>query len=79
MQEPIHEKYAKSGLSYADLYTLAGVASIKQMGGPTIGWSSGRRDQLVDFVTANKVLLNALVRNNSSLLDKGLKALINYP
>jgi cytochrome c peroxidase len=47
--EPIYEKY--DGLSYADLYTLAGVASIKAMGGPTIGWKSGRVDQPVDFVT----------------------------
>ncbi|KAL3903123.1 MAG: hypothetical protein SGARI_005520 [Bacillariaceae sp.] len=47
--EPIHAKYP--GLSYADLYTLGGVASIKAMGGPTIGWSSGRQDQPVDFVT----------------------------
>lgn len=58
-QEPIHKKYAKSGLSYADLYTLAGVASIKQMGGPAIGWSSGRTDQLVDFVTPDGRLPNA--------------------
>jgi cytochrome c peroxidase len=49
--EPIHAKYEKDGLSYADLYTLAGVASIKALGGPTIGWSSGRTDQLEDFVT----------------------------
>mmetsp|Transcript_9714 Transcript_9714/g.19497 ORF Transcript_9714/g.19497 Transcript_9714/m.19497 type:complete len:1063 (+) Transcript_9714:3-3191(+) len=34
---------------------------------------------LFDFVEANKVLLNALVRNNSSLLEKGLKALIQLP
>jgi len=51
--EPIYAKYAKSGLSYADLYTLAGVTSIKEMGGPTIGWSSGRLDQPVESVTAD--------------------------
>mmetsp|Transcript_3628 Transcript_3628/g.8298 ORF Transcript_3628/g.8298 Transcript_3628/m.8298 type:complete len:4344 (+) Transcript_3628:221-13252(+) len=34
---------------------------------------------LVDFVTANKVLLNALVRTNANLLDRGLKALISVP
>eukprot|EP00980_Cylindrotheca_fusiformis_P007262 scaffold1525_cov142-Cylindrotheca_fusiformis.AAC.62 len=34
---------------------------------------------LIEFVSANKVLLNALVRNNSSLLDKGLRALIAVP
>jgi cytochrome c peroxidase len=44
--EPIHGKYAESGLSYADLYTLAGVAAIKTMGGPTIPWSSGRVDEM---------------------------------
>lgn len=35
--------------------------------------------KLFDFVQANKVLLNALVRNNSGLLEKGLKALIQLP
>ena len=42
--EPVHEKY--KGISYADLYTLAGVAAIQTMGGPTIPWSSGRVDAL---------------------------------
>lgn len=44
--EPIHAKYAKDGLSYADLYTLAGVTAIKSMGGPVIPWSSGRVDAM---------------------------------
>jgi catalase (peroxidase I) len=58
--EPIHAKYAKAGLSYADLYTLAGVASIKTMGGPTIPWSSGRVDALDPaFVTPDGRLPNA--------------------
>jgi E3 ubiquitin-protein ligase HUWE1 len=35
--------------------------------------------KLLDFVEANKVLINALIRNNSSLLDKGLRALIQVP
>jgi len=35
--------------------------------------------KLFEFVEANKVLLNALVRNNSGLLEKGLKALIQLP
>ena len=35
--------------------------------------------RLVDFVTSNKVLLNALLRNNSALLDKGLRALVQVP
>jgi E3 ubiquitin-protein ligase HUWE1 len=35
--------------------------------------------RLMDFVATNRVLLNALVRNNSSLLDKGLRALVQVP
>jgi hypothetical protein len=35
--------------------------------------------RLVEFVGANKVLLNALIRNNAGLLDKGLRALIQVP
>ncbi|KAI2492072.1 peroxidase [Fragilaria crotonensis] len=42
--EPIYK--AHPGISYADLYTLGGVAAIKTLGGPTIPWSSGRVDEL---------------------------------
>jgi len=31
-------------LSYADIYTFAGVASCEAMGGPTIAWTPGRAD-----------------------------------
>ena len=31
-------------ISYADLYTLAGVVAIEEMGGPTIPWAPGRSD-----------------------------------
>lgn len=55
--EPIHAKY--DGLSYADLYTLGGVAAIKQMGGPTIGWRSGREDQPEEAITPDGRLPNA--------------------
>ena len=40
--EPIKRKHPK--LSYADLFTLAGVVSIVQMGGPAVPWKSGRVD-----------------------------------
>ena len=40
----VYTKYSEAGLSYADLYTLAGVTAIHEMGGPVIGWSSGRVD-----------------------------------
>jgi E3 ubiquitin-protein ligase HUWE1 len=36
-------------------------------------------NKLYDFVEANNILLNALVRNNSGLLEKGLKNLIHLP
>ena len=32
------------GISYADLWTLAGVIAIEGMGGPVIPWSPGRKD-----------------------------------
>jgi len=34
---------------------------------------------VVEFVSENKIILNALVRNNSSLLEKGLRALVQVP
>jgi len=43
--EDVKTKYGDS-LSYADLYTLAGVVAIKELGGPTVPWSSGRVDAL---------------------------------
>ena len=36
-------------------------------------------DRLVQFVTANRIIINALVRSNAGLLDKGLKILVQYP
>ena len=58
--EPIYAKYNANGFSHADLYTLAGVVAIKQMGGPTIGWSSGRVDAPDDSaVTPDGRLPNA--------------------
>jgi cytochrome c peroxidase len=44
--EPVHQKYAAAGLSYGDLYTLAGVTAIRTLGGPTIPWGFGRSDAL---------------------------------
>lgn len=35
--------------------------------------------RMIEFVTTNRVLLNALIRNNASLLDKGLRALVQVP
>ena len=45
--EPLYRKYNKNtDLSYADLYTLAGVVAIKSLGGPSVGWKAGRVDDL---------------------------------
>ena len=41
--EPIKAKYG-AALSYADLWTLAGIVAIKEMGGPSIPWRPGRVD-----------------------------------
>ena len=40
--EPV--KKAHPWISYADLYTLAGVVAVEEMGGPTIPWAPGRTD-----------------------------------
>eukprot|EP00611_Tribonema_gayanum_P000437 TRINITY_DN102_c0_g1_i1.p1 TRINITY_DN102_c0_g1~~TRINITY_DN102_c0_g1_i1.p1 ORF type:complete len:333 (+),score=73.64 TRINITY_DN102_c0_g1_i1:638-1636(+) len=40
--EPIKAKYP--GISYADLWTLAGSVAIEEMGGPAIKWRPGRLD-----------------------------------
>lgn len=40
--EPVKAKYP--GITYADLYTLAGVTAVEESGGPEIQWRSGRTD-----------------------------------
>lgn len=35
--------------------------------------------RLMEFVSTNRVLINALVRSNAGLLDKGLRALVQVP
>lgn len=42
--EEVKEKHPE--VSYADIFTLAGVVAIEAMGGPTIGWRAGRVDSL---------------------------------
>lgn len=42
--EPL--KQANPTVSYADLYTLGGVAAIKALGGPAVPWRAGRIDSL---------------------------------
>jgi len=58
--EPIKQRFP--GLSYADLWTLAGVVAIKVMGGPEVPWESGRKD--IDIQTQE-----SLVPENGRLPD----------
>ena len=44
--EPVKAKH--SWITYADLWTLAGVVAIKEMGGPSIPWQGGRTDYTGD-------------------------------
>ena len=44
--EPVKEKH--SWISYADLWTLAAVVALKEMGGPQIKWLAGRTDYVDD-------------------------------
>jgi peroxiredoxin len=44
--ESVKEKH--SWITYADLWTLAGVVAIEEMGGPTIPWKGGRTDYVDD-------------------------------
>ncbi|KAJ1772076.1 heme peroxidase [Coemansia sp. RSA 1813] len=40
--EPLKKKYPN--ISYGDLYTLAGVVAVQELGGPTVRWRPGRND-----------------------------------
>ncbi|GAA5822506.1 hypothetical protein JCM3770_002441 [Rhodotorula araucariae] len=44
--EPIKEKHP--WITYADLWTLAGVVALKEMGGPDVVWKPGRTDFVDD-------------------------------
>jgi cytochrome c peroxidase len=44
--EPLKAKHP--WITYADLWTLAGVVAIKEMGGPEIPWQAGRTDYVDD-------------------------------
>jgi len=44
--EPVKAKHP--WITYADLWTLAGVVAIKEMDGPSIPWKGGRTDYVDD-------------------------------
>ena len=47
-------------ISYSDLWTLAGVVAVQELGGPYVPWRAGRKDgnvgkhYLLSFSTANR-------------------------
>jgi catalase (peroxidase I) len=43
--EEVKKKFPE--ISYADLYTLASVVAIEEMGGPKVSWRPGRTDSKV--------------------------------
>ena len=47
--EPVQSRYP--GLSHSDLWILAGIAAIQEMGGPKIGFRSGRQDGTIENCT----------------------------
>lgn len=65
--EPIKKKY--QDLSYADLWTLAGVVAIENMGGPTIAWRGGRSDSSKPTTVPDGRLPNADMGSDSATSD----------
>ncbi|KAI8641318.1 heme peroxidase [Parasitella parasitica] len=57
LMEKIHAKYP--GISYGDLWTLAGVCAVQELGGPTVAWRPGREDAFETSCTPDGRLPNA--------------------
>lgn len=49
--QPIKDQFP--GISYSDLWTLAGVVAVQEMGGPSIPWRSGRVDGKAEDCTSD--------------------------
>ena len=58
--QPVKAKFP--GISYADLWTLAGSVAIEYMGGPSIKWRPGRRDKTAAECPPDGRLPNADVK-----------------
>jgi E3 ubiquitin-protein ligase HUWE1 len=76
-------------LPSVEAFFVANASATRPAGGETESSGPNRQEiklddlvggqRVVEFVAKNKVLLNALVRNNAGLLDKGLRALVQVP
>ncbi|RMZ77891.1 hypothetical protein DV738_g4167, partial [Chaetothyriales sp. CBS 135597] len=61
--EPIKKKFP--WITYADLWTLAGVVAVKEMGGPDVKWQGGR----TDFTDDSKVVPRGRLPDGSKGAD----------
>jgi len=57
--QPIRDRHAASGLQYGDLYTLAGVVAVEELGGPKVPWRAGRKDQDASEIPPAFRMINA--------------------
>jgi len=65
--EKVKVKYP--GISYGDLWTLAGVVAVEEMGGPTIKWYPGRVDAINGEVCPKDGLLPDAAQGAGHLRD----------
>lgn len=65
--EPI--KQAHPWITYSDLWTLAGVVAIKEMGGPEIAWKPGRTDIVTETKTPPRGRLPDGARGSDHIRD----------
>ena len=66
--EPIKQKFPK--ISYADLWSLAGVTAIQEMGGPKIKWRPGRQDAVAELCTPDGRLPDATKTQSHVIIIK---------
>ncbi|KAJ3012506.1 UNVERIFIED_CONTAM: hypothetical protein HDU68_001162 [Siphonaria sp. JEL0065] len=71
--EPIKEKHP--AISYADLWTLAGIVSIEALGGPRVSWVAGRVDFPVIDDDSNK---NNSSKENELVIHTGCPVIPKY-
>ena len=57
--QPIRDRHADSGLQYGDLYTLAGVVAVEELGGPKVPWRAGRKDLDASEIPAKSRMIDA--------------------
>jgi len=74
--EPVHANFPK--VSYADLYTLAGVTALEAAGLPGVGWKAGRVDELTPDAVTPDGRLPAADKGSPSATIKALRMDVFY-